>query len=82
MARRKISDIKAANEAAREALLSGSKPGIAKVGNPDYIGDLTWWDPAFGWRGDVAAVAEAFRNEGFVPEQVLPPSPDWIVAST
>ena len=82
MARRKIEHVKAANTAAREALIAATEggPGLAKTTDPDLIGDLTWWDPKFGWRGDVAEVAACFAAEGFIPEQILPPSPDWIVA--
>ncbi len=77
MARRKLSDTRAAKEAARAALLeAASKP----VADPNHLGDLAWWDPVPGWKGDVAAVADAFRAQGFEPAQVLPGSPEWTTA--
>jgi len=80
MARRKFADIKAANDAAREALIQAAgKPGLAKTSG-DHLGDLAWWDPVFGWKGPVADVAAVFRKHGFDPDQVLPASPDWPVA--
>jgi hypothetical protein len=82
MARRDTSTVKAGNDAARAALLQAAAqgPGMKKAGDSDHLGDLAWWDPVFGWKGDVTTVADIFRKHGFDPNHVLPAAPDWASA--
>lgn len=71
-----VAQARANAHAAIKEAVSASREGA----NPDHLGDLAWWDPNPGWRGDVSAVADAFQAQGFDPAQVLPVAPDWSTA--